>query len=419
MHRERSLLQGPNELFAAIIEYRDGGSKAIVGARGGISNDGLRRLMLLAYYASQTVEEGRYPTFRMYVPPAGYPGVGADPWEVLRFRQPVPLGDVEDLRRLAPSAASHDFALKVEEQVIPDAEPTLMCVGIVLAHSGAATAEVFSPTIWTTAMRPGLMIRVDGPGAIRVSEGPHGFDLRAGRLTRLGSHSTHPAQRWEDDLIRKDARTDRERSCLTHLVDYGWNELLGLASQGGRGGCLIVLPISESDPQQIAATYDIELKYPTDGPELGRALVEFMAICDPPNTLPMGADLKAAANDWMRKRRDLDSLLRSLAHLSGVDGCTVFDRDVRLLGFGGKLHAPSADSARQFTDFESGQPLNRDLLIRTGTRHLSAFRLCDHNARVSAYVVSQDGDVTLFWSDQERVYRWKPYWPWAKQSGQR
>ena len=39
-----------------------------------------------------------------------------------------------------------------------------------------------------------------------------------------------------------------------------------------------------------------------------------------------------------------------------------------------------------------------------GMRHRSAIRLCAANSNVAAFVVSQDGGVTLVWNRQGRVY---------------
>jgi hypothetical protein len=60
--------------------------------------------------------------------------------------------------------------------------------------------------------------------------------------------------------------------------------------------------------------------------------------------------------------------------------------------------------------------LNKEVLYKTGTRHLSAYQLCQAHKGVTCFVVSQDGHVTLFWSDAAAVHRWAPYWPWAKRS---
>jgi len=40
----------------------------------------------------------------------------------------------------------------------------------------------------------------------------------------------------------------------------------------------------------------------------------------------------------------------------------------------------------------------------SGMRHRSAIRLCAANSYVAAFVVSQDGGVTLVWNRQGRVY---------------
>jgi hypothetical protein len=122
-----------------------------------------------------------------------------------------------------------------------------------------------------------------------------------------------------------------------------------------------------------------------------------------------------SANQWLRGRHGLLSQVEGLVGLSGVDGCTVFDADLELIGFGGKIDA-SDSQGKIFRDAREGRLLDQDIMTKTGTRHLSAYRLCQAKEGVTCYVVSQDGHVTALWSDRTTVYRWSPYWPWSKMS---
>jgi hypothetical protein len=99
-----------------------------------------------------------------------------------------------------------------------------------------------------------------------------------------------------------------------------------------------------------------------------------------------------------------------------VDGCTVLDSDLRLLGFGGKILPRAIEDRRQLRDARAGLALGKEVMYQTGTRHLSAYQVCQACEGVTCFVVSQDGQVTLFWSDAGTVHRWAPYWPWAKRS---
>ena len=407
------VMSGSNELLSQLLDGREVGRRVTPESYGEISDDGVRFLVTLAYFASQSVEERCYPRFRIFVAPAGGASQAPDPWQLGRFAKAVPLHDVDDLRRLAPCAASHDYALEVEEK-----GSIVSCTGIRLAHSGEGATEVLSTSLWARHVRPGLMIRVDAPGELRVSEAQRAWDLRAGRLADLGSAPTHPLPKWLDPLAKRLATKPRLESHINKMVFFAWNELLHSSSEAGRGGCFVILPQSPIDAKATQNKFDISLKYPTTSMGLGRAVADFVDICKG-KPLPTDADQwKSSVNEWLKARYALLSLVESLARLSGVDGCTVFDSDLNLVGFGGKILVSAADHKRTLRDAIANKFLAADVMQKTGTRHLSAFRLCDAHEGVSSYVVSQDGHVTAFWSHGSFIERWKPYPAWVKRSDQ-
>jgi hypothetical protein len=74
------------------------------------------------------------------------------------------------------------------------------------------------------------------------------------------------------------------------------------------------------------------------------------------------------------------------------------------------------DRRQPMRDARAGLALGKEVMYQTGTRHLSAYQVCQACEGVTCFVVTQDGQVTLFWSDAGTVHRWAPYWPWAKRS---
>ena len=84
------------------------------------------------------------------------------------------------------------------------------------------------------------------------------------------------------------------------------------------------------------------------------------------------------ANRWLLFRELLISKARSLANLGKVDGCVVVDRQLQLRGFGGKI------------GFDNRDP------VEGGMRHNSAHWLCQVVPGTIAFVVSQDGDLTVY-----------------------
>lgn len=410
---DSNALNGPNELLEQLLDSRDKDRKESPVTYGAVSDDGVRFLVKLAYYASQSAEEGSYPRFRIFVAPPADSHEKVDPWQIGRFAKAIPLNGVDDLRRLAPCAASHDYALEVEEQ-----DSKIVCTGIRLAHSGEATTNILSISVWARQVRPGLMIRVDAPGQLRVSEAQRAWDLRAGELADLGSVPNHPVPGWLAPLAKQLATKERLQTHVSKMVFFAWNELLHSSSEGGRGGCFVILPVTPLDADATKNRFDISLKYHTTSMGLGQAVADFVDICKGSPTPTEAEQLKSAANDWLKARYSLLSHVESLARLSGVDGCTVFDSDLNLVGFGGKIIVPFESHQRRLRDAVANRFLSVDVMKRTGTRHLSAYRLCDTHEGVSCYVVSQDGDVTAFWSEGEIVERWKPYPAWVKRSDQ-
>jgi hypothetical protein len=155
-------LCGPHELLGKLLDGRDAGRRTTPERYGSINPEAVVQLVLLCYYASQAGEEGRFPAFRVFVPPSNNlpPGLH-DPWQLLRFSQPLALNSVDDLKRLAPAASSHSYALEVREDNNEDGRKNLLCIGIRMAHSGEGGTKVLSSSIWGRLVRPGLMIRVD------------------------------------------------------------------------------------------------------------------------------------------------------------------------------------------------------------------------------------------------------------------
>lgn len=410
-------LCGPDDLIAQLIEFRRGTRQQQPVLYGNVSDEGLRHLVRLSYYASQVVEEGRYSRFRLYVPPVrDLPPGWEDPWSLARFSEPVVLQGVDDLRKLAPCAACHDLALEVLEVTDNGGQAQVECCGIRMAHSGEGGTEVCSTAIWARHVDPGLMIRVDGPGELRASEGHSVWDLRAGHLVQLGSVPTHPLPLWLDRLsARLAANKEHLDKYINRTTHFAWNEVLHLASEMRRGGCLIVLPQVGLDAAKVENEYAIHLKYPMNGVGLGRAVVDFVKSCLASAGASDKDQYKNVAGHWLQARHRLLSVVESVARLSAVDGCTVFDEDLELIGFGGKIHSSGTDS-KNLLDAHANKFLSKEVMERTGTRHGSAYRLCQAHERVSCYIVSQDGQVTAMWGLKDTVHRWTPYWPWAKRS---
>jgi hypothetical protein len=99
-----------------------------------------------------------------------------------------------------------------------------------------------------------------------------------------------------------------------------------------------------------------------------------------------------------------------LADLTGVDGCLVVNRELRLIGFGGEILGDSHVSCIvRATDLEGVEGVTEPA-DASGTRHRSAYRLISSVQDAIAVVASQDGGVRFVAHRDGRLVYW-PYLP--------
>jgi hypothetical protein len=108
-------LCGPEKLAELLIEAR----KVQPEYTGPISDDGIRTLVNLIFFASLMPEEGRYPRYKLVCEPAE-----SSIFLVTKI-DPLPLDDVNQVRRLAPACAHPNCALLVAER-----DGLLWCDGV-------------------------------------------------------------------------------------------------------------------------------------------------------------------------------------------------------------------------------------------------------------------------------------------------
>jgi len=356
-----------------------------------ISDKGIGDLVRNCYLASLQPEEGRYPRFLAIVS-----GGRRRPELVTQFTPPIPLTDPNVLRKLAPAIAS-DFAISVREEATG-----LHCEGI--AVNLWKKNFLFDPPrrIRTTSEMPllnGLCIRVEKPGEITIAEEHLTYHTRGGRgWPEIDLGFAPGVYQWLCELtswvgkrlINPEAcgfsEADLHGVVSNGLVDILWARVLYIAQNLRHGGAFVIRPTGEVG--------GIEIKRPTTGLHLGEVLVSHLnGVVEESGTFSSG-------------RYSLLDRAATLAHLSTVDGCVVLDRSLRLQGFAGHIQVDDeylGSQSRAFTNGTSELRSQEDL--RTlGARHNSAFRLCKAYPHQLVFVISQDGDVRLFSSDEKQVY---------------
>jgi hypothetical protein len=387
--------------FRAWVRASSGPGFRPITERGDVSEEGLGRLLLLAYQASFHTDEGRCTRARIHVPDVD---ALAHPVRVTHlFTPPRPLHDPKAISRLAPALAAEDSALVVRE-----AGGGLECVGISLLDAADAGRPLLGmPRGWTGAAG-GLHVQIMAPGELRVSEGRAEYTLRANRI--LGYSwvaSAAQVDRWIEELTE-----ELTARCTAADADWNarpltvpgadvralWSRVLREAARLRHGGAFVVVP----DPTRAP----IELKYPTGPLALGGDLADLWLALARAHDL-LGSGLAAEALERARvKRHQLWSAAASVGHLSALDGCVVLDRRMTVHGFGGTIETgASGTSGLTYADARTGAPLDEaQLLARFGHRHRSAYLLCKAVPDAVAFVISQDGDLPVFSSDDRHVY---------------
>jgi hypothetical protein len=394
-------LAGIITAFRAWVRSNAGPNFRPITEQGAVSEQGLARLLLLAHQASFYTDEGRYTRARIFVPDVDR---AAHPVSVNHVFIPAKrLSTARMISQLAPTLVADDAALVVEE-----IGGDLACVGISLLDTEDASRPLLGmPRGWTGAAG-GLRVQILAPGELRVSEGRAEYTLRANRILAYSwVASAAEVDRWIEELTQQltaqCTAQDREwngRRLIVPGADVRvlWSHVLREAVRLRHGGAFVVVP----DPKCAS----IELKYPTEPLALGGELAKLWLALARTHRL-LGDNLSAEALEQTRVRRhQVWSTAASIGHLSAHDGCVVLDRQMTVHGFGGTIHTDAAtSSARTYADSRTKAGLAEDqLLSRFGNRHRSAFLLCKAVPNAIAFVISQDGDLPVFSSDDRYVY---------------
>lgn len=432
---------GPQEFAQNLLDELHAVQKTDVGAwlKCSHSDEGVRQIIELAYYASQMEEEGRSLRFEMVF------GVKEDKSPplplVARFRYPVPITDVGDLVRIAPAFARETCALWIAERTNTSGECRLECLGLLNADSASQRIMIGYPDALAAGSRTVLdqetylTLSVAGSGHLRASFGLlWEYTLRAGRVRPTLSYAMvpplGPVLSDSERIIRK---RFAERYPQLPLPDYVlqssreishlWTRLLELTVAAQHGGTFLVLPEESVRLATICNRYQISDGLLVDL-DLGSLLVDFSAACarlalhNQPNRTGNTADhldqLALLQNDWFARRTALLVAIDTIAGLADVDGCVVLDRGLRVSLFGGKIRTARVDGASRLLELRDWYDRSQSLvssMAKLGTRNQSACLFCREHPRALAFVVSQDTDLRVYASDENYAYAFESLAP--------
>ena len=418
----------PSDLAALVLHRWD---QAVAAGRTDLmplDAAALTAVLSNCYHATLLREEGRPVTFRLAVsdPDAFAPAAGPPSGlHRLLFTRRLPL-DPHELRRLAPAAVFSRSLIGTT--LTPHAGPEMW--GII--HSGPH---------WLQSVRGGrareqaiphvLIIAATGPGRLLVSIGEITLaELKNGTLS--GVEMDLFESRWVQDRLGEMGRLNpiahAQRSQLADqrsaeidaqfaavLTGHVLRRMVATVRAAQHGGTLIVIPQHRrcellSDGRHLRVKYGFTDEEPRRRIlTLVAAIIDELTRLDPNGTAPGWDAYEASA---VGQLGELDEALFEVAHLLAdltyVDGTVLITDSLEVLGFGVEIagELPEVTRVARALDLE-GTDRAWVRTDRVGTRHRSAYRLCQALHDALALVVSQDGALRFIRWHIDGVTYWE------------
>jgi len=383
----------------------------------------LTTILSICYHATFLHEEGRPVTFRLALGAPDAFNVAAGPPSGLHrliFTQSRPL-DQHELRRIAPAAA-------FSRTLIGATDVQQGIWGII--HSGPQWLQSVRGGRSTSQVTPQVpIVAATGPGRLVVSVGSVVLaELREGTLSGGGmdvfearwmrarlataDFKATSSSRHEDDACRP--RDAGDASFQSVLAEHVLRRILSTVRSARHGGTLILLP-DEPESNLLSTERFLRLKYGVRDEEPRRRILTLTsAISDALGRAGNGGDSGVGWDTYEASRVqsvvEMDEALFEVAHLvaelARIDGAVLLTNSLELLGFGVEISGglPEVPLVSQALDLEAATTtwMRTD---RVGTRHRSAYRLCQAVPDALALVVSQDGGLQFVrWHDSGVAY---------------
>jgi Probable sensor domain DACNV len=386
---------GPRELAEALMGKRKalGEHKLAAWIIADLDDDALLEILRVAFELSFQKDEGRYSRLTMVVPSKHETHllVSAAVW----FEPAIPV-TVRNLRRLSSAVPPRPHALLVKA-----APEGLRAIGIGRFETAGAMLPEDQTGLYLRA--GGLVLEVSGPGDISVNEAGDVFALRAGRIERqldgsksLGELSDLHA--LSDSTVveaLESGVTDRLKGKMVDTVREGLMYLLKSTVQMAHGGAFAVLPTDSGDLAGLPDGWGPLLKvtYPTSRPSMLASIAQYVH-----------ARWGTSSTARHIALQTLTDTVDAVARLSGTDGFVILNQKLRVLGFGAKVVWDERIPATCVEVDEMLHPTGGEFsLERAGTRHTAGYMLCQNIPGAHVFVVSQDGELRLFFTDPDEA----------------
>lgn len=390
------------------------------------SPDDLRRILSAAFFASLEREEGRRLRFVLCCSPdvdVVRDGFG-ETVPVVPLEMPRPLS-VGAIRSLAPAVNPWNAALLVRFPRPGGRTAQSEIAGILHVGENAARARSGRSFYYRPAPYA-LTIEVLDAGEMHVYQGgARLISMKAGRLYNLIAYSALEFLPISDILMSGD-RALRSRIVapghepIRETSDFEWTALLntvlcivnGVRAHGHGGTVLLVEPGAE-------ASLPVRTKFEVDEHDsvLGDRFIAFLntrhllteaRLRQEESGTVMTAEQTLAhlQNAAFAAEEDLVGAAEVVAGLTAVDGALVLTADLRALGFGAEIVLDTTEPVIAYEVIGHAQSPELWPTVDSesfGMRHRSALRCVGVTDRMAAFVVSQDGQVSLFWKQDGRV----------------
>lgn len=391
----------------------------------------LEHLISVCYQAGLLREEERPIRFRLiFRSPERFPPDQGPPAGLHRllFRNMLPFTERE-LRKLSPSVDFYGSLIGVWRD--EKDEPVIW--GIV--HSGQRWAQSLYGGGKKSQPLPGcLVIHATSPGRITVSKGSVEIGtLNSGEIVcpstgvfdSMWLRSAFASIAKEQLTSHMEARKRATRPWAVLDPDFFRilkkqvvMRIIGRIRSQRHGGTLILIP-DESKEEFISENPFVKFKYRFVDEEprrrfhtliagIANALAESYGSHENPDRKVGWTEYLASKNQTLSW---LDESLFEWAHLVAgmalVDGAVAMTRRFELIGFGAEISGKleQIDTVAMALEPE-GREVRHELTDCVGTRHHSAYSLCNALHDVFAIVVSQDGTVQLARWNEGMVTVW-------------
>ena len=372
----------------------------------------LQRLLETCYHASFRTSEQRLVHCVV-----AYASLEAIPKEALQLTEPVVLTDTE-LVRLSPVTQHRQTVIGCYQR-----EDWLSIWGFFehghawVQHSaGDPPAAPMQPEDYPPDC---LMITIEGPGTLMVSQGRSGLvRLRDGRVIfpqeNLFQTGTNPlgiffrqviAGLVSSGLYRNLVKSSLEEEEIHSLLNIYTTSLLAILERINlrrHGGSIVITPLPVQK-QHAHITYTV-----SDHSGLFEKIVTYKILDDRLRQANENPDPSAESEKRQAEldlRRGSQQLIRGLSQISllaAVDGAVLLDDHLRIQGFGVRFPVLLPPGS-QVEDASSGR---KYLCDQWGLRHQSVFSFCHKSEGAIGLIVSQDGEVKAVKAEQSQLYFW-------------